>query len=69
MGSPRLGVVLRVFDLVFRNDVRVLVEDEETRRARGETGKRRRRHSATDDARGTAVERTDELSLFERRHG
>lgn len=31
--EPRFGVVLRVFQLVLSDDVRILVEDEETSRA------------------------------------
>ncbi len=56
--EPGFGVVLRVFQLVLSDDVRILVEDEETSRAEewgSQDGQTTHLHSAVDCAGKTYV--------------
>ena len=72
---PRLGVVLRILNLVLGHNIGILVEDKEPGRP-GHTAHNsvsHARHGAPDgreaNARCPTVERTDELALLEVSHG
>ena len=70
---PRVGVVLRKLSLAQRHDTRVLIKDDESRRAANLMSPRMRivlvTYREVEDLRRATVQAANELALPEGRHG